>query len=69
MDRLKATITTAVAPVAWGTTYLVATELLPDGRPLLAATARALPAGLLLVAAFRRLPIGGWWWRAACWAG
>ena len=48
----------------WGTTYLVTTELLPPGRPLLAAVVRALPAGLALVALTRRLPQGIWWWRA-----
>ncbi|SDX99311.1 probable blue pigment (indigoidine) exporter [Micromonospora pattaloongensis] len=56
---------TAAAPLAWGTTYLVTTELLPPERPLLAATARALPAGLLLLAVTRRLPTGRWWARAA----
>ena len=59
------TVTTAVAPVLWGTTYLVTTELLPEGRPLLVAALRALPAGLLLLAVTRRLPSGGWWWRSA----
>lgn len=54
---------TALAPAAWGTTYAVTTELLPPGRPLLAAALRALPAGLVLVAATRALPTGGWWWR------
>jgi probable blue pigment (indigoidine) exporter len=58
-------LTTAVAPAVWGTTYLVTTELLPPGRPLLAATVRALPAGIALVAITRRLPWGAWWWRAA----
>ncbi|MFF5232604.1 EamA family transporter [Dactylosporangium sp. NPDC000521] len=64
-------VATAVAPALWGTTYLVTTELLPDGRPLLAGTLRALPAGLLLagaavaVAGRRGLPSGAWWWRAA----
>ncbi|MEV0562576.1 EamA family transporter [Dactylosporangium sp. CA-152071] len=63
--------TTAIAPALWGTTYLVTTEFLPDGRPLLAGTLRALPAGLLLVGAAataagrRGLPSGAWWWRAA----
>ena len=56
---------TALAPMAWGTTYLVTTELLPEGRPLLAGALRALPAGLLLLALTRRLPQGSWWWRAA----
>ena len=63
-ERLTHTLGAAVAPVAWGTTYLVATELLPDGRPMLAAAMRALPAGLILLVAFRRLPQGAWWWRA-----
>ncbi|MEV0134812.1 EamA family transporter [Dactylosporangium sp. NPDC050688] len=64
-------LATAAAPALWGTTYLVTTELLPDGRPLLAGTLRALPAGLLLVgvvaalAGRRALPSGVWWWRAA----
>lgn len=62
---LALTLTTAVAPALWGTTYLVTTELLPEGRPLLAAALRALPAGLLLVLLTRRLPRGDWWWRAA----
>lgn len=55
---------TALAPAIWGSTYLVTSELLPPGRPLLAAVIRALPAGLLLVAVTRRLPNGAWWWRA-----
>ncbi|MDI2030400.1 EamA family transporter [Saccharopolyspora sp. TS4A08] len=55
---------TAIAPAVWGSTYLVATELLPPGRPLLASAVRALPAGLVLLAAGRTLPRGAWWWRA-----
>lgn len=46
----------ALAPVIWGTTYLVATQLLPDGYPLTAAFLRALPAGVLLLALAPRLP-------------
>lgn len=56
---------TALAPAAWGLTYIVTTELLPPGRPLLAATLRALPAGLALAAVTRRRPTGSWWWKAA----
>lgn len=48
----------------WGTTYAVTTQLLPPGRPLLAATARALVAGVVLLALTRRLPRGRWWWRS-----
>jgi probable blue pigment (indigoidine) exporter len=55
----------ALAPASWGTTYVVTTTLLPADRPLLAATLRALPAGLVLLAATRRLPSGSWWWKSA----
>ena len=59
--RAPILLVTALTPVVWGTTYAVTTELLPPGRPLLAAALRALPAGLLLVALTRRLPSGHWW--------
>ncbi|MFM2079107.1 MAG: hypothetical protein RJA49_2997 [Actinomycetota bacterium] len=41
---------TLLAPIAWGTTYLTITQLLPAGRPLFVAAARVVPAGLLLIA-------------------
>jgi probable blue pigment (indigoidine) exporter len=43
-------VKTILAPLAWGTTYLTVTELFPPDRPLFVATARVLPAGLVLVA-------------------
>lgn len=52
-----------MAPIAWGTTYIVATEFLPPEHPLLVAALRALPIGLLLTLALRKLPHGIWWWR------
>ncbi|ONI79234.1 EamA family transporter [Actinosynnema sp. ALI-1.44] len=63
-NRIALILVTALAPMIWGTTYYVTTELLPPDRPLLAGLLRALPAGLLLVAVTRRLPTGDWWWRA-----
>lgn len=57
-------VVTALGPAVWGTTYIVATEFLPAGRPLLAATLRTLPIGLLLIMRTRRLP-SGWWWAKA----
>lgn len=62
---LRALILTAFAPAVWGSTYIVTTELLPPGRPLLAGLLRALPAGLAILAVRRVLPAGGLWWRAA----
>jgi len=66
MKRVQFLITlaiTAVAPIVWGSTYIVTSELLPTNTPLLASTLRALPAGLVLVMITRILPIGIWWWR------
>ncbi len=60
-----ATARTALTPMVWGTTYIVATELLPDARPMLAACVRALPVGIVFVLWTRRLPAGAWWWRSA----
>ncbi|WP_063838232.1 EamA family transporter [Saccharothrix sp. ST-888] len=56
---------TALAPLSWGSTYFVTSEYLPAERPFLAATLRALPAGLVLLAVGGKLPRGSWWWRAA----
>ncbi|MGY0024066.1 EamA family transporter [Streptomyces sp. cg35] len=65
MNRATVVLLTALAPVSWGSTYAVTTELLPPDRPLFTAAVRALPAGLLLLALARRLPTGEWWWKAA----
>lgn len=56
---------TALAPIIWGSTYLVTSELLPAGYPLTMALLRALPAGLLLLLIVRRLPRGVWIYRTA----
>jgi probable blue pigment (indigoidine) exporter len=63
--RLPMLAVTALAPLTWGTTYAVTTELLPPERPLLAGALRAVPAGLVLLVITRRLPHGSWCWRAA----
>ncbi|MFG6280325.1 DMT family transporter [Microbacterium sp. 5K110] len=55
---------TAVAPVAWGATYVVTRHLLPADAPLWGGALRALPAGLLLWALARRRPRGAWWGKA-----
>ncbi|WP_199435015.1 EamA family transporter [Qaidamihabitans albus] len=64
-DTWRLTSLTALAPVAWGTTFLITAEWLPPDRPLLSGVIRALPAGLIALAITRTLPRGAWWWRAA----
>jgi probable blue pigment (indigoidine) exporter len=54
---------TALAPAIWGSTYIVASEILPPDRPFTAALIRALPAGLLLLLFTRVLPARRDWGR------
>lgn len=49
----------AVAPLVFGTTYLLTTQFLPPGRPLLAALMRSLPTGMVLIIGSRP-PRGRW---------
>lgn len=65
MSRRSDTILAASAPVMWGSTYIVTSQLLPPGYPLTDATLRALPAGLLLVALTGALPPLAWLGRLA----
>ena len=53
----------AICPVIFGTTYLLTTQFLPPGRPLLSALMRSLPTGVVLVLATRAWPPRGWWGR------
>lgn len=62
--RFGLVLLTAVAPAAWGTTYIITEKFLPPDRPLFAALVRALPVGLVLLAWQRQLPRGDWWWKA-----
>ncbi|MBT2466728.1 EamA family transporter [Streptomyces sp. ISL-66] len=69
MNRAATIALTALAPISWGSTYAVASELLPPDRPLFTGAMRALPAGLLLTALARTLPKGQWWWKSAVLGG
>ncbi|MGS1097330.1 DMT family transporter (plasmid) [Aquamicrobium terrae] len=55
---------TALAPIVWGSTYIVSTEFLAGFSPMTVAMLRALPAGVLLLAFVRQLPTGIWWLRS-----
>lgn len=57
-------LVTAIAPIAWGSTYFVTREFLPADAPLWGAVLRALPAGVVLLLIRPRLPRGAWWWRS-----
>lgn len=57
MKRSADLLLTALAPAVWGSTYYVTTEWLPAGHPMTLAMLRALPAGLLLLAIVRQLPL------------
>ncbi|MDI3326678.1 EamA family transporter [Pontibacterium granulatum] len=54
---------TALAPIIWGSTYIVTTELLPPDRPFTAALIRTLPAGLILILLTTRHMRQVNWWR------
>ncbi|MGH1427974.1 MAG: EamA family transporter [Arenicella sp.] len=61
MKQFKDILLTALAPIIWGSTYLVTTELLAEHHPVTIALLRALPAGLLMLLLVRQLPTGTWW--------
>jgi probable blue pigment (indigoidine) exporter len=46
----------ALTPIIFGTTYLLTTEFLPPGRPLVAGLMRSLPTGLVLIIGSRIPP-------------
>jgi probable blue pigment (indigoidine) exporter len=62
----KTSVLTILAPLAWGTTYVTITQLLPPARPLLTALMRVGPAGILLLGVgtlrSRWRPHGSEWW-------
>lgn len=65
MNRYMTLFLTTLAPIVWGSTYIVTTEMLPANVPMTLAALRALPAGILLLIIMRQLPQGIWWLRVA----
>ncbi|WP_223672424.1 EamA family transporter [Proteus terrae] len=63
MNRYTTLLLTALAPIVWGSSYIVTTEMLPANVPMTLAALRALPAGILLLIIMRQLPQGIWWLR------
>ena len=60
MTRNFNLVLTALAPLIWGSSYIVTTQFLPNLDPLTISLLRALPAGLLLLCLVRQLPRGHW---------
>lgn len=60
---LRDILLTALAPVIWGSTYIVTSQVLPPDRPFTAALLRVLPAGLALILWCRRWPEKAAWWK------
>lgn len=62
-SRWSDILLTGLAPMIWGSTYIVTSELLPSDRPFTSALIRVLPAGVLLLAFTRQIPEKKDWWR------
>jgi probable blue pigment (indigoidine) exporter len=61
MVKRAAPYIAVLAPMTWGSTYLVTTQWLPPGAPMFAGLLRALPAGILLLLLVRgSRPRGVW---------
>lgn len=64
LSRFSVVLITSIAPLIWGSTYLVTTQWLPENSPLLASAVRSLPVGIVLVLVSRQWLKGDWWWKA-----
>lgn len=60
MRRLTDILVTAIAPLVWGTNFLLTTAILPPDRSLLDSVVRSLPIGLLIILFSRKFPKGDW---------
>ena len=63
LHRWHDILVTAIAPVIWGSTYIVTSEFLPPDRPFTAALIRVLPAGILLILFTRQFPSSKDFWK------
>ncbi|WP_169545621.1 DMT family transporter [Sneathiella aquimaris] len=60
MNKNSTLLITALAPMIWGSSYIVSTQFLINLSPLTISFFRAVPAGLLLLLLVRELPKGIW---------
>lgn len=64
MKNLKDTLLTMLAPMLWGSTYIITSIFIPIDRPVFVALMRGLPIGLLLLLYYRQFPKGVWLFKA-----
>jgi len=60
MKNTKDTLLTMIAPILWGSTYIITSMLIPINRPIFVALMRGLPIGLILLLYYRQFPKGIW---------
>lgn len=60
MKDFKNILITMLAPIIWGSTYIITSTFLPINRPIFVAFIRALPAGVILLLISRKLPSKEW---------
>lgn len=60
MKQMKDTLLTMLTPMLWGSTYIIASVLIPLQRPVFVALMRAFPIGLIMILWYRKLPKGIW---------
>jgi probable blue pigment (indigoidine) exporter len=60
MKNMKDILLTMLAPMLWGSTYIITSTLIPINRPIFVALMRGLPIGLILLLYFRQFPKGSW---------
>ena len=60
MNRSLDIAITAIAPIIWGSSYIVTTQFLPNLDPITVSLLRALPAGVLLMLLVRQWPHRAW---------
>ncbi len=60
MNTLKNTLLTLIAPLLWGSTYMITALFIPINRPIFVALMRGLPIGLILLLYYRKWPQKQW---------
>lgn len=60
MNDKKNILLAMIAPLLWGTTYIITSTLIPINRPFFVALVRGLPVGFFLLLYYRQFPKGIW---------